>query len=75
MTLLIGTVVIWSGLLWWERRVTLGETLKEPVLPWRFIQNRAMVGILLCAYPATVQPVEPSSLLSAAEVLSSSAAL
>lgn len=47
ITLLIGTVVIWSALLWWERRVTLGETLREPVLPWRFIQNRAMVGILL----------------------------
>lgn len=74
MTLLIGTVVIWSALLWWERRVTLGETLREPVLPWRFIQNRAMVGILLCEYPITVQPVELSSLLSAPEVLCLSAA-
>lgn len=53
--------------------MTLGETLREPVLPWRFIQNRAMVGILLCEYPTTLHSIELSSLLSMPEVLCSSA--
>lgn len=47
ITLLIATAVIWTALLWWERRVTQENGLREPVLPWRFVQDRAMVGILL----------------------------
>ncbi|KAI0406568.1 putative multidrug resistance protein fnx1 [Xylaria palmicola] len=40
-----------SGLLWitlaiWERRVTLSAGLQEPILPWRFFLNRAMISIL-----------------------------
>ena len=32
----------------WERRVTLvGTTTREPILPWRFRANSAMVGTLL----------------------------
>ncbi|KAI1425930.1 putative multidrug resistance protein fnx1 [Xylaria sp. FL1777] len=41
-----------SGLLWislaiWERHVTLSNTPREPILPWRFLLNRRMMGILL----------------------------
>ncbi|KAI0531883.1 putative multidrug resistance protein fnx1 [Xylaria digitata] len=40
-----------SGLLWialgiWEHRVTLSEGKQEPILPWRFFTNRAMISIL-----------------------------
>ncbi|KAL5041369.1 hypothetical protein BDW71DRAFT_217899 [Aspergillus fruticulosus] len=41
-----------SGLTWvvflaWERRVTLYSKHVEPVFPWRFIQKRVWVGMLL----------------------------
>jgi Na+/melibiose symporter-like transporter len=41
-----------GGLLWilfsfWERYVTLAKANREPVLPWRFFSERALVGILL----------------------------
>lgn len=47
ITLLIATVLLWSAMLLWERHVTLSSRVREPVLPWRFFTNRAMVGILL----------------------------
>lgn len=47
ITLLVATVILWSVLLLWERHVTLSSHAREPVLPWRFFTNRAMVGILL----------------------------
>lgn len=41
-----------SGLLWivflgWERRVTRAANMQEPVFPWRFVQSRIWVGMLL----------------------------
>lgn len=41
-----------SGLLWvllllWERYITNHSTTIEPVLPWRFFTNRAMLSLLL----------------------------
>ncbi len=41
-----------SGLLWmtffgWEWRVTRAESAREPVFPWRFVQNRVWVGMLM----------------------------
>lgn len=47
VALLVGSVVLWVGLLWWERYVTRSAEVREPVLPWRFFVNRGMVGILL----------------------------
>ncbi|ROW13544.1 hypothetical protein VPNG_04491 [Cytospora leucostoma] len=47
ITLLIATVVLWALLLLWERHVTLSSKIREPVLPWRFFTNRAMIGVLL----------------------------
>ncbi|KAI8952024.1 putative multidrug resistance protein fnx1 [Xylaria longipes] len=46
------TLLTLSGLLWiilivWERYVTLSNTIREPILPWRFLLNREMMGILL----------------------------
>jgi hypothetical protein len=41
-----------SGLLWiillvWERHITMHSKTVEPVLPWRFMENRAMLSLLL----------------------------
>jgi hypothetical protein len=46
------TLFVISGLTWmvflaWERRVTLYSEHVEPVFPWRFIQSRVWLGILL----------------------------
>ncbi|KAI0835899.1 putative multidrug resistance protein fnx1 [Hypoxylon sp. FL0890] len=46
------TLLTLSGLLWialaaWERYVTLSDKVREPILPWRFLINRQMLGILL----------------------------
>ncbi|KAK7979680.1 t-SNARE [Apiospora arundinis] len=47
IVLLVCSFLLWLALLWWERRVTLAASIREPVLPWRFLTNRAMIGILL----------------------------
>ncbi|KAK3329249.1 MFS multidrug transporter-like protein [Apodospora peruviana] len=47
ITLLTASVILWLGLLFWERYVTHQNGMREPVLPWRFFTNRGMVGILL----------------------------
>ena len=39
----------WIAFLWWERRVTLHSGAQEPVFPWRFIQSRIWLGMLLNA--------------------------
>ncbi|OTA83132.1 hypothetical protein M434DRAFT_36824 [Hypoxylon sp. CO27-5] len=46
------TLLIFSGLFWialavWERHVTFSNGVREPILPWRFLKNRQMLGILL----------------------------
>ena len=38
---------LWIALLLWERRITTQNKTVEPVLPWRFMQNRVMIGLLL----------------------------
>ncbi|KAJ2971514.1 hypothetical protein NUW58_g9397 [Xylaria curta] len=48
------TFLIISGLSWiaffiWERRVTLQGNVREPVFPWRFVQSRVWIGMLLNA--------------------------
>ena len=46
------TLLTISGLLWivfllWERKVTLAENIREPVFPWRFLQSRVWIGMLM----------------------------
>ena len=38
---------LWIALLAWEWRVTNRSKTVEPVLPWRFMQNRVVIGLLL----------------------------
>ncbi|KAI1307148.1 putative multidrug resistance protein fnx1 [Xylaria venustula] len=48
ITLLTVSGLLWIILLIWERHVTLSKTtIREPILPWRFILNREMIGVLL----------------------------
>ncbi|KAK8113577.1 MFS multidrug transporter-like protein [Apiospora sp. TS-2023a] len=47
ITLLIASAALWAMLLLWERSVTQKRSVREPVLPWRFFTNPAMVSVLL----------------------------
>lgn len=47
ITLLVVSVLLWLALVVWERRVTLADATREPVLPWRFLTSRVIVGTLL----------------------------
>lgn len=47
ITLLVVSVVLLTALLFWERYISLASRVREPVLPWRFMTNRVMVGVML----------------------------
>lgn len=47
ISLLVVSVLLWLSLVIWERRVTLENATREPVLPWRFLTSRFIVGTLL----------------------------
>lgn len=49
ITLLTISGLCWIAFLIWSRRITQRERsqLREPVFPWRFVQNRVLVGMLL----------------------------
>ncbi|KAI1169315.1 putative multidrug resistance protein fnx1 [Nemania serpens] len=47
ISLLTISGILWIGLALWERHTTLSNTIREPILPWRLILNRQMMGILL----------------------------
>ncbi|KAI0405746.1 putative multidrug resistance protein fnx1 [Xylaria palmicola] len=47
ITLLVLSGFFWIALSLWERHITLKDGTQEPVLPWRFVTNRVMTGVLL----------------------------
>ncbi|GAW20659.1 hypothetical protein ANO14919_101670 [Xylariales sp. No.14919] len=47
ISLLVLCGVFWSLLLAWEYYVTSKDSVREPVLPWRFVTQRFIGGILL----------------------------
>lgn len=47
ITLIVVSGVLWIALILWERSITYYAPLAEPVLPWRFFVNRAMVSLML----------------------------
>ncbi|KAH7070078.1 major facilitator superfamily domain-containing protein, partial [Paraphoma chrysanthemicola] len=51
ITLLVVSGVLWTALLLRERILTLRASVMEPVLPWRFFKNRAMLSLLLYDFP------------------------
>ncbi|TGJ78863.1 hypothetical protein E0Z10_g9909 [Xylaria hypoxylon] len=46
ITLLVLGGVLAILLLIWERRTTIADGIREPILPWRFFTNRSISGIL-----------------------------
>ncbi|KAF2649123.1 MFS general substrate transporter [Lophiostoma macrostomum CBS 122681] len=49
ISLLTISGILWIALLIWEWYTSQKDTTIEPVLPWRFFKNRAMVSLLLNA--------------------------
>ncbi|KID83966.1 Major facilitator superfamily domain, general substrate transporter [Metarhizium guizhouense ARSEF 977] len=47
ISLLIVSGLLWIVLILWERYVSLSNSTREPVLPWRLLTNRRMMGIFL----------------------------
>ena len=50
ITLLVVSGVLWTAFLLWERYITQRDNLPgaiEPVFPWRFVQNRVWMGMLM----------------------------
>ncbi len=46
IVMLVLSGLLWSGLLLWERHITLKNGVREPLLPWTFLTNRVMIGVL-----------------------------
>ena len=53
--LLVISGILWLAFLAWERVVTLATSLREPVFPWRFMQSRVWIGMML--YTSSEAPV------------------
>ena len=48
IVLLILSGILWLAFFWWERLVTLKTHWpQEPMFPWRFVNNRQLMGVLL----------------------------
>jgi hypothetical protein len=47
IALMVISGLLWLAFLGWERKVTNAEGVREPISPWRFYKNRAMLGNLL----------------------------
>lgn len=47
ITLLTVSPLLWLALVLWERRVTLADGTRQPVLPWTFLTDRVVMGLLL----------------------------
>lgn len=48
ITLLVLSGFLWVAFLAWERKVTSASSVREPVFPWRFMQSRVRMGLILC---------------------------
>lgn len=47
IAVLIVSCLSWLGFLVWSWKVTRTEGVREPVFPWRFMQSRVFMGILV----------------------------
>ncbi|KAI9647503.1 hypothetical protein NHQ30_003888 [Ciborinia camelliae] len=58
ISLLVLSGVFLIGFLFWERHITISSSQQEPIFPWRFVHNRAWMGMLfvslLLGIPFTV---------------------
>jgi hypothetical protein len=44
---LVVSVFLWAGFVLWERKTTLKNGRMEPIFPWRFLQSRVCIGMIL----------------------------
>jgi hypothetical protein len=47
ISLITISTILWFPLIYWERLISLRGGTLEPVLPWQFLTNLPIVGILL----------------------------
>lgn len=47
LSLLSLSVVLWIVFLYWERHLGSRQSTQEPVLPWRLLNDRFVMGFLL----------------------------
>ncbi|KAL8917522.1 MAG: hypothetical protein Q9172_005810 [Xanthocarpia lactea] len=47
VTLLVMSGVAWLLFLSWSRKITDDQNFREPVFPWRLVQSRVRIGLLL----------------------------
>jgi hypothetical protein len=47
ITLLTISGLSWVGFLLWERHMTQNAKVCEPVFPWRFVESRVLLGMIL----------------------------
>lgn len=50
IAVLIVSCLSWLGFLVWSWKVTRTEGVREPVFPWRFMQSRVFMGILVSVF-------------------------
>ncbi|KAH7303218.1 major facilitator superfamily domain-containing protein, partial [Stachybotrys elegans] len=49
ITLITASGLLWIALIIWERKVSMASGTLEPVLPWRFLSERVLFGIIFGA--------------------------
>ena len=47
ITLIVVSGVLWIAFVFWERHVTLGSGVIEPVFPWRLLTSRVWLGMTM----------------------------
>lgn len=47
IVVLIASLISWTLFLLWSRRVTKIDGVREPVFPWRFMQSRICIGLIV----------------------------
>ena len=51
VVLLVVSAVTWVLFLAWSRKITDVQELREPIFPWRFMQSRVRIALLMWVYP------------------------
>lgn len=47
VTFLVISTVSWPIFILWERRITKADGIQEPIFPWRFLQSRVRIGMIM----------------------------
>lgn len=47
VTTLVLSGILWLGFITWERQLSKGNGVCEPIFPWRLVHDRFVMGLLL----------------------------